>query len=263
VTQISNLLAGAGGATVTYLDSLDAPAASTTLTLAVQEGGNSPNLTGSDTATINIAAVNDAPDLTPNAPTNATYAENAAAVQLLSTGANADVDNPANYSGGSLTVAITTGLVGGDQIVLRPGAPFTVVGGFLKDGSNNTIGTVTGLGTGSVSVTALTTFATPAVVNLLVAAFGYQSSSDPGAGNREVTFTFNDGGNTGGGALPDGTPPVQIVQVTPANDAPVNTAPAGVQTIPNSNFVFSGANAISIADPDGGATTRPRSRRSR
>ena len=69
-------------------------------------------------------------------------------------------------------------------------------------------------------MSALTTAATPGVVNQLIASFGYQSSSDnPGAGDRTVTETFNDGGNTGsGGALSDSV--TQTVHVTPVNDAP-------------------------------------------
>src|SRR5258705_115798 len=63
VTQINNLLAGNGGATVTYNDGTDTPAASTTITLQVSDIGNTSAAvwTASDTATINIAASNDAP----------------------------------------------------------------------------------------------------------------------------------------------------------------------------------------------------------
>src|SRR5205814_718628 len=39
VTQINALLAGTGGATVTYNDNTDTPAASTTLTLTVHDNG--------------------------------------------------------------------------------------------------------------------------------------------------------------------------------------------------------------------------------
>ena len=55
-TQINDLLAGNGGATVAYLNSSDTPSASTTLTLTASDG----TLSSSDTATINITAVNDA-----------------------------------------------------------------------------------------------------------------------------------------------------------------------------------------------------------
>src|SRR5262249_27316985 len=53
-----------GTSTVSYIDNSDTPGASTTLTLSVNDNGNSGSggsLIGSDTATINITAVNDAP----------------------------------------------------------------------------------------------------------------------------------------------------------------------------------------------------------
>ena len=71
VAQINALLASAGGATgtITYIDNTDTPSASTVLTLLVNDAGNTGGgaLTGSDTATINITAVNDAPVVDLNA----------------------------------------------------------------------------------------------------------------------------------------------------------------------------------------------------
>ena len=64
LTQINNLLAGNLGATASYIINSDTPPASDTLTLSVNDGGNSGSggaQSGSDTATINIGAVNDAP----------------------------------------------------------------------------------------------------------------------------------------------------------------------------------------------------------
>ena len=71
VAQINALLASAGGATgtITYIDNTDTPSASTVLTLSVNDAGNTGGgaLMGSDTATINITAVNDAPVVDLNA----------------------------------------------------------------------------------------------------------------------------------------------------------------------------------------------------
>ena len=64
ITQINSLLAGNLGGTLTYTADTDAPPASTTLTLTASDLGNMGSggtLSGSDTATIDIAAVNDAP----------------------------------------------------------------------------------------------------------------------------------------------------------------------------------------------------------
>ncbi|RZL09447.1 MAG: DUF4347 domain-containing protein, partial [Rubrivivax sp.] len=64
LAQINALLAGTGGALITYLQSSNTPPASATLTLTASDLGNTGTggtKTGSDTATINITAVNDAP----------------------------------------------------------------------------------------------------------------------------------------------------------------------------------------------------------
>jgi predicted glycoside hydrolase/deacetylase ChbG (UPF0249 family) len=64
LTQINNLLAGSLSGTISYLNSSNTPPASDTLSLSVSDLGNSGSggaLTASDTATIAITAVNDAP----------------------------------------------------------------------------------------------------------------------------------------------------------------------------------------------------------
>ena len=64
VAQINSLLNTAGTSTVSYIDNTDTPGASTTLTLSVNDNGNTGtggSLIASDTATINITAVNDRP----------------------------------------------------------------------------------------------------------------------------------------------------------------------------------------------------------
>ena len=106
VAQINALLASAGGATgtVSYTDNLDAPSASTTLTLSVNDAGNTGSggaLIGSDTATINIAAVNDAPVFT-GTVAGFTYTENAT-VALVASPSVSDVD-ASNFNGGTVTV---------------------------------------------------------------------------------------------------------------------------------------------------------------
>ena len=64
IVQINNLLAGNSGATLSYIINSDTPPASDVLTLTANDQGNTGSggaLTGSDTATINITAVNDPP----------------------------------------------------------------------------------------------------------------------------------------------------------------------------------------------------------
>lgn len=71
IAQVNNLLTGAGTGTITYLNGLDNPSGSTTLTVTVNDGGNSGNdpgtsgtaatEEGSNSVLINITAVNDTP----------------------------------------------------------------------------------------------------------------------------------------------------------------------------------------------------------
>src|SRR5262249_36086887 len=180
------------------------------------------------------------------------YAENAAPTALLATGAVSDADNPTDFSGGSLTVAINSGAVAGDRISLLGSSPFHIPGGVLQDGANNNIGTISGNGTNSVSITGLTTFATPTVVNQLVESFGFDSTSDnPGTGDRVVRFTFNDGGHTGTpGALSDFVD--QTVHVSDSNAAPQVSAPTSYSGSPNVAVTINGI-TFSDVDDGGGA----------
>ena len=65
VAQINDLLNTNGSSTVSYSDNTDTPSAGASLTLTVHDNGNTGggDLSASDTATINITAVNDAPVL--------------------------------------------------------------------------------------------------------------------------------------------------------------------------------------------------------
>ena len=229
-----------------YADNSDNPSTAARSVLFTVDDGDGAS--GSDTATINITVANDAPDLTPDSPTAGSYTEQASPTQLLATGAVADPDVPANFAGGGVDLQITGGLVSGDAIVLLGSSGFTISAGSLIFGGN-TIGTISGNDTSHVQVTNLTAFATPSVVNSLVEAFGFHSTSeDPGGGDRTVKVTFDDGGNTGGGALTDFV--TQTVHVTPVNDAPglTNVAPTGDYT--ENAVPVTLAPGIFLTDPD-------------
>ncbi|MES2089529.1 MAG: DUF4347 domain-containing protein, partial [Pseudomonadota bacterium] len=109
ITQINSLLAGSGGGTVSYLINSNTPPATDTLTLTASDLGNTGTggaRTGSDTATINITAVNDAPTATIT-PTSYSATEQTS-LTLQGTGlAIADVD------AASATVQATLSVVSG------------------------------------------------------------------------------------------------------------------------------------------------------
>jgi VCBS repeat-containing protein len=95
---------------------------------ASDNAGNPPVVA---TVTITVAPVNDAPVLSPHAPADVAYVENAAPTALFASEAVTDIDNPANFNGGSLTVAIASGFQAGDQIALLAASGFSVVAGHL------------------------------------------------------------------------------------------------------------------------------------
>ncbi|HEX8616975.1 MAG TPA: Ig-like domain-containing protein, partial [Thermoanaerobaculia bacterium] len=219
------------------------------------------SLSSSDTETIAIAAVNDAPSLT--APTNAKigYSEQAAGGTALMQGVVlSDVDLPANFAGGSISLTVS-GSEGG--INLRSGSAFVI----NSNGADGTfslarqegptqvgIGLISGIGTTNVQITDLIAPANLVRLNDLLDEFVYLNNSDaPTPGDRTVTLTFNDGGNTGGGGLTDAE--TQTLTVTAVNDAPVNNVPAAQTGTEDVALVFSAANsnAITISDADIGA----------
>ena len=221
-----------------------------TFTFKANDGSLNSN---NATITVTVNPVNDAPVLAANASIAPAFTEKGTATQLLSAGTVTDPDNPADFTGGGLTVAIQ-GPQAGDQIVVLASSGFSVaddgVGGHTLILNGHSIGSIS-FGTGSATVSGLTAFATPAVVNQLVEAFGYQNSLDNfDTTSRHVDLTFNDGGNTGGGALASNTL-TQTVTLTAVNDAPVNHVPATAQVVGvGANLVFStiNGNAISVTD---------------
>jgi hypothetical protein len=213
--------------------------------------------TDTDNLTITVNAVNDNPNLQPDTTTAVSYIENAVPTALFS-GENVDtplgdVDQSANYAGGSIDLNITAGLVTGDRIDLT-GSRFVIVAGNIQDTANGNavVGTINATNaTSHVTISALTSAATPSVVDALIQAFGFDSTSDnPGAGDRTVTLTFNDGGNTGsGGALTDAV--TQTVHVTPVNDAPVSTTPVAHYTATEQVNLNLHGTGLSVSDVDG------------
>ena len=117
VTELNNLLAGTdtgpgSGGTIVYNANVDAPPANTTLTLLVNDGGNTGSggaLTATDTATINITAVNDLP--TGAADTVITNVGNNAAVVIPEwalVANDTDLDNTLDVTNVSVGTSGTT-----------------------------------------------------------------------------------------------------------------------------------------------------------
>jgi hypothetical protein len=242
---------------VNFLHTSDNPtAAARTLHYVLTDGDGG---TASADASVTVTQDNDAPVLAD--PTSATlaYTEGAPAIALMQGVTVSDVDLPANFLGGSITLAVTG--VGG-AINLRSGSLFSVSAGNLvydNAGTPVTIGSVSGVGTNSVSID-LNSNATPARVNDLVDDFVYSNATDDiGAADRTATLTFNDGNNTGNvvfsTALTDTA--TQTIDITPVDDAPaVDLNGAGTGGINNAAAYSEDAPAqilasgLELTDPD-------------
>jgi hypothetical protein len=237
IAQINALLNTDATSTVSYSDNTDTPGASTTLTLAINDNGNTGggNLTGNDTATINIAAVNDAPVVN-QAPSSVNYTENAAATAVANfppfdPGALfiSDVDSSQINS---VTVAITSGFVFGDQLdVDVTGFGVTVnyddVNGILTvDGALNTVNYTHILDT-------LTFFST---------------SDNPGT-SRTITWTVTDVGSPNLTSAPVTT----TIAVTQVNDAPVAAITPTSYSATEQTALNLKNNGLAVSDVDGNA----------
>ncbi|MCP3936692.1 MAG: hypothetical protein GY708_15115, partial [Actinomycetia bacterium] len=118
VAQINSLLDDSSTGTITYLNSSDTPSASTTFTVTVNDAGNTgtdPGLTGdgsseegTNSQTINIVAMNDAPVV--NAPGSALAATEQVGLAIEGTGFSvSDVDEAG--SGASATLSVGEGAI--------------------------------------------------------------------------------------------------------------------------------------------------------
>lgn len=222
--QLNNLLAGNNGSSLTYRIAADTPVASLTLTISASDG----SLTGNDTATLNITAVNDAPVNT--VPVAQTTNEDTA---LIFSAGNGNQIQIADVDAASANLQVTVAVGQG----------------------NLTLGTVAGLsfsaGDGTADTTMIFT-GTLANLNAALATITYMPNANY-AGSDTLTITTNDLGNTGaGGALGD-TDTVAIT-VLNVNDAPgVNTPVPDQITAKNLPFSYSFPNTT-FSDPDTNTT---------
>ncbi len=232
LAQINNLLAGNAGATASYIINSDTPPASDTLTLLANDLGNTGAggpLTGSDTATINITAVDDAPTAT---ITPLTYAATEqTTLTLAGTGLSiADVD------AGAAAVRATLSVVSGTLTVTAGATGVTVTG----SGSNSvtldgTLAQINNLLAGNAGATA-----------------SYIINSDTPPASDTLTLLANDLGNTGAGGPLTGSDTATI-NITAVDDAPTATiTPLTYAATEQTTLTLAGT-GLSIADVDAGA----------
>jgi hypothetical protein len=179
---------------LTYANASDAPTGSRNLLLNVTDAAGAGVGSG-QTITVNVNAVNDAPLLSQSSSAAVTFTENGEPLALLQGGTLVDPDSSLNFNfaGGSLEVSVT----GTDNSLTLPNADgFEIVGAALFY-SGNKLADLSSTAN-AITLSNLTSFATPAVMNLLIDNFRYQATGEnPSTTDRTVTFTFNDGGNNG------------------------------------------------------------------
>jgi hypothetical protein len=176
---------------------------------------------------ISVGAINDAPVNTVPAG-QATNEETA----LVFSSANANAISVADVDAATGPVQITLGVTNGTLTLSgTTGLSFTT-------------------GTGSGDATMVFT-GTLADVNAALDGLSYAPTANY-AGPATLTLTTDDQGNTGAGGALSASSSVAIT-VNAINDAPVNTVPGPQGTNEDTALVFSGANAISVADVDAAA----------
>ncbi|MEA2874366.1 MAG: hypothetical protein QOH67_4344, partial [Hyphomicrobiales bacterium] len=181
---------------------------------------------GSDTATINVTAVNDAPSASaPSAHYSATEQTDLA------------------LQGTGLLVSDVDGQSGSETVTLTVGEGIIAV----NAGDSNVAG-LTNNGTSSVSFSG-----TIAQLNALLGGTGtgtitYNDNLDDPSANTQLTLSINDNGNSGSALNPlTATPATATIDITAVNDPPVNTVP-GAQTIDeDASLTISG---LQVNDPD-------------
>src|SRR5207302_1065560 len=214
-----------GTSTVSYVDATDTPSESAKLTLSINDNGNSGGaaLTGSDTAIIYIASVNDAPVAT-IAPASYSATEQVS-LDLKGSMSVADVDSLGGIE--SVTLSVSEG-----TLAVTAGTSGAVVGGS---------------GTSTVTVTG-----TLAQINALLNTDGtstvsYIDATDTPSESAKLTLSINDNGNSGGAALTGSD--TAIINIAPVNDAPVATiTPASYSATEQVSLNLK--NSMSVADVD-------------
>ncbi len=246
ITEINDLLGGidtgiGSAGTIVYNANVDNPGASATLILQVNDNGNTgaggPQTT-SDTATINIAAVNDAPatDLNGGAGgtgNNPSFTEQTP-VLIAPAGVITDPDS-ANLQ--SMTVTLTS-RPNGDAV---ESLSLNAAAGTAASGAGVSVGY-----TAATGVLLLSGSASVAVYQSILQGILYNNSSDaPNTANRSVTVVVNDGAATSASNT-------STISVAAVNDAPTATiTPASYNATEQTNLTLHGT-GLSIADVDAG-----------
>ncbi len=244
VAEINALLHGTGSGgqgKITYLNTNDSPQAQVTLTLKVDDKGETGiggAKTDTDTATINVANVNDKPVTDLNGG---------------SSGSDHEVffqeDNGAIAIAPSATITDDTGKLLSMTVGLssRPDGALETLS---LNSAAETARSNAGISISNVNGVITLTSATPvdaSVFQTILRGIVYNNDSNtPNTSDRTVTVTVKDEGNL------TSTAHTISVDVDPTNDAPTATAAAGMSVDEQTDLMVSGK-GFSINDVDAGS----------
>lgn len=189
-------------------------------------GGSTAFSSATDTASVTISAVSDAPVFSglDGAPS---FTEGGAVVQLDADATISDLELDAlnggngDYSGATLTLARNGGSDASDLFSLVSGGNLTMAGGPDGGGTvsagGNVIATLANTGPGQLQLSFADngTVPTTALVNETLQAIRYRNGSDDPGASVQLDYTLSDGGASGSGSV--------TVAVTEVNDAPTLT----------------------------------------
>jgi choice-of-anchor C domain-containing protein len=267
VSQLNNLITGASTGFVRYVPDVDVPNATTTLTITVNDQGNTgtdPGLSADgsseeDAASvlINITAVNDSPtfmDLD-GAPT---YTEGGSPVVL---GSNVTISDPelnaiGHYNGATLRL-VRNGGGNSDDALAFDGMNVTASGANVIVGGT-TVGTY--VFTGGQMDVAFNTNATHARVNTLLQNIIYWNWSDTPPASVQIDWTFSDANSgvqgTGGALTATGSTTVTIVATSDEQVLAINTGATVVENSTGNDYVCHNLrHPATQADIDSGLVT--------
>ena len=215
---------------VKYNNTSDNPNTSTrTVSFQADDGGAVNNLSNIVTRTITVTAVNDAPVVTTSGG-SASFTEDGPAVAADPGVTITDVDSATLASG---TISITGNFQSGQDVLA-----------FTNDGSTMGNIAVQSNAGGVLTLTSAGATATVAQWQSALRSVTYNNTSqNPNTTARTVSFAVNDG------ALASNTA-TRGVTVTAVNDAPTFSAPASFAVNEDTQFTFTGGNAITVSDVD-------------
>ncbi|MEB3213290.1 MAG: cadherin-like domain-containing protein, partial [Leptolyngbyaceae bacterium] len=227
---------------------------------ALSTGGGTAYSAATETASVTIAPINDAPTFTglDNTPT---FTEDTSAVVLDDNAVISDAELDAlnsgtgNYAGASLTLERNSG-ANSDDILSFAFMPNVTVNGTDLDVGGHAIASFTTTG-GTLTITFTDSngsIPTTALVNEILNAIQYSNSNDNPPGTVILDFTVDDGNvanSQGSGGVETGSGSITVT-LTPQNDAPVlaSAAPGNLSYTEGNSATAISPSGLGISDVD-------------